>query len=426
MRLLAMGDIHLGRHPARLPTELADYVRLRELTPAAALRRAIDLALDLAVDAVLFAGDVVEQSDDFYEAYTDLLDSVRRLTAAGIRAVAVAGNHDVTVLPRLAAAVPGFHLLGRGGVWEREVLPGTGGQEVVVTGWSFPGRHVHVSPLASGIPARDHRPAVGLLHCDRDQTGSRYAPVRSAELEAAPVDAWLLGHSHKPDVLTGPRPIGYLGSVCAYGPRESGPRGPWLLDIPAGGNIQIEQVSTSPLRWEEVEVSTDGQTCAEDIHTRVTTAVDELHHRLAGEKHRPLAVGYRILVTGRTRLRTAINRVLTASDPRQFPHRRGETVYFCHEWRLDALPDIDLDAIARGRDPLALLARRLLLVRSPVNTPERTDLIERVRAHLTAHARSSVYAALDHKPPDTEQTAALIEAAAIRILDEMLAEGGGA
>src|SRR5690606_28513558 len=138
-----------------------------------------------------------------------LREGVERLTAAGIAVLGVAGNHDVKVLPRLADSVPGFRLLGRGGQWERTLVRGRGG-EADILGWSFPERVVHDNPLAAGLPPREGRLTLGLLHCDRDQSGSRYAPVSSRDLDEAPVDAWLLGHIHKPDAMGGPRPQGYL------------------------------------------------------------------------------------------------------------------------------------------------------------------------------------------------------------------------
>jgi exonuclease SbcC len=128
----------------------------------------------------------------------------------------VAGNHDVQVLPRLADSVPGFGLLGRGGRWEVVELRSRDGGQIRVAGWSFPAAQVRTSPLADGLSVAGPGTGllVGLLHCDRDVAGSPYAPVRSAELEAAPVDAWLLGHIHRPGVLSPPRPMGYLGSLC--------------------------------------------------------------------------------------------------------------------------------------------------------------------------------------------------------------------
>ena len=78
----------------------------------------MDAALDAKVRAVALAGDVVEKEDDFFEAYRELATGVKALTDAGIDVVAVAGNHDVKVLPRLANDLLKFKLLGRGGQWE--------------------------------------------------------------------------------------------------------------------------------------------------------------------------------------------------------------------------------------------------------------------------------------------------------------------
>ena len=149
MKFLCVGDIHLGRRPSRLPEELPDELRASDLGPAAAWRRAVDFAIEAEADAVLLAGDVVEQEDDFYEAYGDLRDGAARLAAAGVRVLAVSGNHDVQVLPRLADAVPGFRLVGRGGRWEIEDVEGRGGGRAHVLGWSFPERRVSTSPLSA-------------------------------------------------------------------------------------------------------------------------------------------------------------------------------------------------------------------------------------------------------------------------------------
>ena len=56
MKLLALGDIHLGRRPSRLPEELAG--RATDFSPAKALQLTVDAAIGNDVDAVLFAGDV--------------------------------------------------------------------------------------------------------------------------------------------------------------------------------------------------------------------------------------------------------------------------------------------------------------------------------------------------------------------------------
>src|SRR5690554_6851677 len=176
----------------------------------------------------------------FFEAFSHLRDGVRRLTEEGVQVVAVAGNHDPEVLARLVQVVPEVRLLGAGGTWECHDLVGSGGETVRVVGWSFPRRRVDASPLAgsdlaTALEAAEEAAAgaaagavagaqplatLGLLHADRDVSGSRYAPVTSAQLAAAPVDAWLLGHVHVPDPCgeelhgdTRGYRGGYLGSI---------------------------------------------------------------------------------------------------------------------------------------------------------------------------------------------------------------------
>ena len=428
MKLLCVGDVHLGRRPSRLPEEL----RTGGLGPAAAWRRAVDFAIEAAVDAVLLAGDVVEQEDDFYEAYGDLRRGVDRLAAAGVRVLAVSGNHDVQVLPRLAdalaGAAAGFRLVGRGGRWEILDVEGRGGGRAHVLGWSFPERRVPTSPFATcPLPALEGRsgPLVGLLHCDRDAAGSPYAPVRSAELAGAPVDAWLLGHVHKPDPLAPPRPSGYLGSLTGLDPGEPGRRGPWLLEW-TGREPAIEHLPLAPLRWEEVEVAVDGLEAAEDVHGLVTAALDALHDRLAAERFRPRAVGCRLRFTGRSAFPSSIGRELETGDPARLLHWREDTAYFVHDWRMAVLPRVDLRELARGADPPALLAARLLLLRGP-DGEERRALIDDARRRLQAEARRrgprfrALPGAADG-PLAATRIADRLERAALRALDELLAQ----
>ena len=427
MKLLCVGDIHLGRQPARLPAGLLDELKASELGPAAAWRIAVDFALGDEVDAVLLAGDVIEQEDDFYEAYGDLRRGVDRLAAAGIAVLAVSGNHDVQVLPRLADAVPGFRLLGRGGVWEVAGVAGRDGRRVQVLGWSFPERRVSTSPFAAhDLPVLDSGsgPVIGLLHCDRDAAGSPYAPVRSAELAAAPADAWLLGHVHRPDRLDPPRPIGYLGSLTGLDPGEAGPRGPWRLEC-TGPDLALEHLPLAPLRWEEVEVALDGLESAENVHALAVSALDALHERLAGERYRPRAVGCRIRFTGRSVHRRAVERSLSTGDPLRVLHPRDDVLYFVHDWRMEAGPALDLDELARGADPPALLARKLLLLRGPAGDSERQALIAGARRRLESVAGRRNFAVHGLAPPTEEEVEELLERAGLGALAELLDQRGG-
>lgn len=433
MKLLCVADMHLGRFPARLHPDLLPLAS--ELGPAAAWRKAVDRALAEGVDAVLLAGDLVDGGDDFFEAYADLRAGVERLTAAGVTVVAVAGNHDVEVLPRLAEAVPGLRLLGRGGRWETCDLE-AGGARVRVAGWSFPRRWVDASPLADGalaaaLDAAGPAPAavIGLLHADRDQGGSRYAPVASAELAAAPVSAWLLGHVHAPDLApaagAGARLAGYLGSLTSNDPGEGGARGAWLLEVAADGALDARHVPLAPLRWERVEVDVSGLAAAEDVALEIAAAVERLHERLATEGVEAVAVGCRLVLGGRTRLRGAIEAALAHDPPSARVLRHEQVSYFVDRVRVEALPELDLAALARGDDPVGLLAARIEALRQP-GSPLRERLVSAARPRLVEAARAKAFAGLEPPALDEAEVAALLEEAALRALDALLSQPGSA
>jgi len=61
VKLLAIGDVHLGTQPGSLPPELDVEPRL--VGPEAALEAAVDVAIRQSVAAVVFAGDVVESTN---------------------------------------------------------------------------------------------------------------------------------------------------------------------------------------------------------------------------------------------------------------------------------------------------------------------------------------------------------------------------
>ena len=116
--IVLVGDMHLGRRPANLPDDLAEHdVAPAELTPAAAWRRVVDRTIAMRADALVLAGDVVESENARFEAFGPLHDGVRRLVEAGVAVFAVAGNHDVEALPRLARSIEAFRLIGPNGTW---------------------------------------------------------------------------------------------------------------------------------------------------------------------------------------------------------------------------------------------------------------------------------------------------------------------
>ncbi len=422
LKLLAVGDMHLGRRASRLPAALAG--ESRELGPAGAWQRLVEQAIEHGVHAVALAGDVVEREDDFYEAYRELSQGLERLTSAGIRTVGIAGNHDVQVLPRLADRMPEFQLIGRDGCWERVPFEHDG-ERLTLHGWSFPARQVQRSPLQGVSLERGAGINLGLLHCDRDQPGSPYGPVTSRELEQAGLDGWLLGHIHAPDALDSARPSGYLGSITGMDPSEDGDHGPWLFSIANGQLQHVEQWVLAPLRWQTVELDLGTLEAAADVQGLLLTQLQQLDRDLAANLRPPRAVGIRLRLNGRTTLGSAAEDLL-------HQHREsGETIldgdsgarYFIERCINATRPPISLEQLAQRSDPAGLLAQRLLLLDRP-DTPAARQLIDQGRQRLERQAQDSRWQVLAAPPLDDAAVADWLQRAGTRLLEEMLEQRG--
>ena len=251
VRLLCTGDLHVGRYPSYVPA--GD----RTLSVESAWRRTVDWAVQEGVDAVVLTGDVADEDNKVFEAFGPLKEGVERLAAAGIRTFAVAGNHDFDALHRLADLLDpsAFTLLGPGGTWSVEVLERGGTPVLRLVGWSFPDRYVRTSPLDTFPSTGDDLPVLGVLHADLDQANSPYAPVRFADLTAAPVAGWLLGHIHRPSFrVEGGRGVLYPGSLQPLDPGERGPHGPWLVTVDAAGSVTADHRPLATVRYDEVVV----------------------------------------------------------------------------------------------------------------------------------------------------------------------------
>lgn len=423
MKLFCAADLHLGRVPSRLPPELP--LGRTELGPAAAWRALVDACLHEDADALLLAGDVVDDPRDLYEAYADLEEGARRLSRAGIPVLAVAGNHDARALPRLAEAIPGVRLLGEGGRWEAATV-GTGASAIRVVGWSFPSEHADASPLDEHLWATLRAPGpsttVGLLHGDLDQTTSRYAPVRSAELSALPVSAWLLGHVHVPGRFDDGARLGYLGSLSAGDPGEAGRRGAWALRTDAG-ELRFEHRAFAPLRYETVEVELGGTT-PETVAPRLIRSVRD---RLAdlvdgpGGAHGLRLLAVRARLTGRVERPEAFRSHLARQDPRvlRVEHRGVHAIV--HDVDVRLRPAADVARLARGSDPIGIAARTLEILRGGPS-PARSALVDEARPRLARVRDRTAFVSLDAPAPSDDEVAARLEAAAARVLDHLLAQ----
>jgi exonuclease SbcD len=434
-RILFVGDMHLGRSPSGLSRRVLEAAGLtrRDLGPAKAWRRIVQAAIDLDVNAVALAGDLVEGDNARFEAFGHLESGVARLAAAGITVAAIAGNHDTEALPRLADRIDDFHLLGPGGTWSDLIVPGTTGPAVRLVGWSFPARHHTSSPLRDGAPApRPGEITFGLLHGELDAANNTpYAPVSSAALKDLGYRGWFLGHTHKPDPVTFDGAPFYLGSVSGLDPAETGAHGPVLVEVSADSTLTSRRLLVPALRWEHIELDcTDLADPAADLIDPLLDAANKAATDVTTEMSDMRALGLRVELTGEVEDPAALERACRALDPDDLVMQRTRSTVFIQKVTCRASLKLDLKTIAAQADPPGLLARRILALENPatevpgVSDPAAyaANVIRDTRRALQSMKGRKYFDLLDSDPFDDENLARLTADVARRTLAVLMSQ----
>lgn len=438
IRILFVGDMHLGKLPGSLP----DGLPRAALGPGEAWARVVRTALDLEVHGVALAGDLVEGENALFEAFGPLKRGVERLTAGGIRVCAVAGNHDTRALPTLAAHIEDFHLLGPGGTWSGFDLTTPGGPTVRLVGWSFPAPHHPHDPLETPPPAPAEAViTLGLLHADLDQQPSRYAPVAAARLRGCGYRGWFLGHVHLPGV---PRTDGepfYLGSLTPLRPTEQGRHGPVLATVGPDGSLALDRLPLAPLRWEPLDVDCSAlERPEETLRGLLLDQAHQLARNLAGELEQVQALGLRLRLTGRVARPLEFSRAWDALAPEELTFSLDGLEIFCDKVANLVATAADLEDLARHDHPAGILARQILVLQGgPQPVPQvddpaaaRTELLRLGRRALESVDGRHQFVALRREEGQVEysdgEVADLLLETAGAALNQLLAdrEGGHA
>ena len=255
-RFIHAADLHLDTPFAaigRVAPEIAGRLRDASLEAYDALTR---LAIEREVAFVVFAGDIYDCADRGVRAQLRFLRGVERLGEQRIPVFVAHGNHDPLDGWSVSRRLP-ENLTVFGPEIERYAVDRGGEILAQVYGVSYPRRDV-TQNLALGFARRDAPGLhVGVLHCN---VGSQpeyapYSPCSVADLTAAGLDYWALGHIHQHLRLAEGRPwIVYSGCVQAGKSSEVGPKGAVLVEA-AGGEVEsVEFVALDRVRFERVEV----------------------------------------------------------------------------------------------------------------------------------------------------------------------------
>lgn len=437
-KILAIGDVHLGTRCSGLPDNVSEWgFNSSDFSPASALSAAVDLALKENVDGVLFAGDVVDSTNARFEAIQSLEPNIERLLDADIDVIAVAGNHDVEALPRIANIYGGFTLLGADGRWQSHVISRAEKPLVEILGWSFSERRINYSPVAQLLEeplpqSQVNIPRIGLVHADLDASGGSYAPIKQSELNQTGLDGWLLGHIHKPSLTNesgspASYPSGYLGSLVGLDPSETGPRGPWLISIPSGSDIQIEHHPIAPLRWEYLYINVQGINDPEDFPDLILSMAERKYRELAASGSAPRALGLRAIIEGASPVYEEIESYIEGRRWEQLSRTIEDSFVFINKVVNRMGLHIDLNDRAKGDHPVAIMARRVILLEQ--NNGPAKDLVKKIQTDLKPLATDPRWQDLNenrdaHDPIDDEALRLLLLEAGKSALNAMIGQGG--
>lgn len=420
IKLLCSGDFHLGRSPSQISGELGSPI---QFSPREVLRRMVSLAKREQVQACLFTGDLVDEQNRLFEAYSALAEAVRTLTEAQIPVYLVAGNHDFDTLSTLANEIPGCTLLGSNGGWEEDIVHHGTTPLFRVQGRSFHSRYQPENPLDDYKPPQDNLPTLVMLHADVDAHSSLYAPVTLTQLlqQTAPV-AWLLGHIHKPQILSGAPLILYPGSPQGLDPGEAGAHGPWLIELASDGRTSARQQYLAPLRYETIDCNIEGVTSAAEVRAKVLQTLNDWHQDNVIALEHTDAIAVRLVFTGRTSVLNILPSVARELQQGEIiEHQRLK--YFIEKTVIAACPEVQLEQLSQQNDPPGLLARKLHILQTRQPHDQYQRLLQEGTNRLAVVQQERCFEALDNNQSPPEQTVrTLLLESGLLLLDQLLAQ----
>lgn len=426
MQILLSGDLHIGRTSSWVdPAIEASHFRA-----ARAWERIVDLAIEHRVSAVVLSGDVVDQSNRFFEAAGPLLRGLRSLAGQGIRTVVTTGNHDHRALLALAGQFDEagllFTLLGVNGTWQKTVINGQAGERLQVVGWSFPNESHSNDPLDTfRLELEADTPALGVMHGDLDVADSRYAPLSSARLAGMPVGGWLLGHIHLPALRQSANGTWmlYPGSPQALDPGERGMHGVWIAEVLDGRLKAPTFLPMSTVRYDEVTVDVTAATSEDAVRETLFNALKgaaEAAAEKGGECLKLLVVD--LVVVGATPVAARVESCVA-----EVVGDVGASINVCvRKATVHATPPLDLAEMAQGATIASMLAQLVLDLESGTASASATDLLRRGHEAVKRTMPTSFVADGDREYPFQLSDAAMstsIVAAARSLLGLMVSSG---
>ncbi|WP_127497066.1 metallophosphoesterase family protein [Paenibacillus glycanilyticus] len=282
-RFIHAADLHLDspfRGMSRVPDALKEKL---QASTFGALRRLTDTAIREQVDFIVISGDLYDEADRSLKAQFLLLKEWERLQHYGISVFVIHGNHDPLNGARAELKLPSnVTQFGANGMEYRPAYCRNGELAAFVYGMSYGKRHVTENLAARYSPVEGAPFHIAMLHgnVNGDPSHDPYAPCSLEELTGKGFDYWALGHIHTRKVLHEYPHVVYSGNIQGRNPRETGPKGCYLVEVSTSRAVELTFIPLDDIRWLDAALSIN------DLHTE-----QELLQRLEEQAEQLAAQG---------------------------------------------------------------------------------------------------------------------------------------
>ncbi|CUH64530.1 putative metallophosphoesterase YhaO [Thalassovita gelatinovora] len=247
-------DIHLDSPLKSLALRDAELAEIVGNATRTTLSRIVDLCLAEQVQALVIAGDLYDGGQTSMKTARFLAQELERLTAAGILAFVIRGNHDAASKITRELVLPDAVRVFSDRAEVVEVS--WNGHAVAVHGISFRQPHAPDSLLDQFHPPVPGAFNIGLLHTSLAGTSGHdpYAPCALAELQQMGFDYWALGHIHKRAVHPGATTVVMPGIPQGRDIGEAGPKSVTLVSVNDDGAVSLQERHLATAQFERITV----------------------------------------------------------------------------------------------------------------------------------------------------------------------------
>jgi len=159
------------------------------------------------------------------------------------------------------------------------------------------------------------------------------------------------------------------------------------------GHIVPVQLAIAPLRWEHVDLEVGETENPDDLGDRLLDEAERVSRELADRGHAPRALCLRVRLVGSTQHFDSIRQSTERGDWKSLEPRAGKTVVFIDKVTQALSLAQNLEQIAKGDDPPALMAQKLLILAR--GGEQRQALLTRTREKLRSIAGEACWSPLN-------------------------------